>query len=453
MNKGPAPFGKSKRKRVRRPVSPYRQVIEQEARAARRRILIMAGFVLITLFLTLAMINLIVKSTAPEPKLYIVREGSIVSELYTKALVVRNEKLLKAPSSGMFLPSMNDGDKAGKGQQVARVISDDGQELWERLEDTKYKLSTRQLELMAEGSLRSAKNIYESTDDKLLPLINQLRRSEIEHDFITAEQISERMQVLVDDRNNRLMSFDSEDQSLKVLIAEKERAEKALEVYAADLNAPVSGLICYAPDNLAASLDPEQLMAKSAGEIEDLIKKYESEVVGTSRRVDKDETVAFAVEGVYQYLAFVLEGHDASEFPEKRIYTIDFPNEGFSVENCRLQKAEAEGSKLLLLFRSDADLDELIGHRVLNAKILMESDRGLKVPREALTFPDPEDTSKARLMLLKSGYVYDEPVEVKKMDRDYAIITTPIGAQFEIKTGSVIIQNPASVKAGEQLGG
>lgn len=442
-----------KRRTLRRPLSPQEQRQRQERRGAGRRLVIMGVFVLVTLFLTLAMIQMVIRSTAPEPKLYIVREGSIVSEIFANALLVRNEVLLDSPAAGMFMPAANDGDKVRKDQVLGRVISAQGEDLWEDLSEIDYKISTRQLELMATGQLGRAEIVYESTDDKLLPLVNQIRRGDRVFNLAETDLLAERMQVIVDERNKRLMAVDGGDETLSALFAEKNKAEEKLSALATNLISPVSGLVCYGPDSLTARLNGDSLISKTPEEIKNLMKTLLHPEINSAREVKKAEDIAFVVQDVYQYIAFLLPERQAAEFPLDRRYDIVFPNEGIKVEQAGLELAQADKDNLFLVFKTDKELGPLINQRILHAKILLESDRGLKVPKEALLFPDEHNSSLAHVMLVRSGYVYDEAVEVLKMDEDYAIISSPIGAQHELAMGSIIVQNPAAVTAGEQLGG
>ncbi len=453
MSQGRRRGSAEKRRALRRPLPPQVRVKKQERRSTRRRLIIMALFVLLTLFLTLAMIRLVIRSTAPEPKLYIVREGTIVSELYERALLVRDEVLLDAPAGGTFLPAANDGDKVRKNQVLGRVISPQGEALYQELEEIKYKISTRQLELMAAGELGHAEMIYESTDDKLLPLVNQIRRSARLENLNDTAVLAERMQVIVDERNERLMDYAGDDEVLNALLAEKQNAETRLAGYAVDVKSPLSGLVSYAPDSLTALLNADLLMSKTPKEMESIMKKSADAPVRAVRQVNQAEDIAFIVRDVSQYIAFLLPDMRPGDFPDDRSYEIEFPEEGVRIENARVVFSEADNENLFLLFKSDTELAPLINRRFLNAKILLESERGLKVPKEALRFPDEHNSSSALVMLVRSGYVYEEQVEVLKSDEDYAIIASPIGAHNEVTTGSIIVQNPAAVSAGEQLGG
>lgn len=443
-----------RRRKLKRPQSPYQQLRQKEARGARRRLVVMGAFVLAALFLTLAMIRVIVKSTAPDPKLYIVQEGTIVSQIYGSGIVARDEVLLDSPAAGFFLPLANDGDKVRRHQVLGRIVSSEGESVWDDLEKIKARLSTRRLELMAQGQSGRAESIYESTDDKLLPLVNQLRRQQIESDLAQADQLTARMQVIVEDRNNRLLDVKSGDETLDTLLNEKAAAEDRLKKFSTELEAPVSGLVSYSPDSQTAVLNGQALLAKTPEEVNQLISSMKEETITASRKVKKKEDIAFLVRGVYQYLGFTLQGQKTSDFPLDRPYDVELPDDGILIKGLTLESAKASSNDLLLLvFKTDQEIESLINRRVVKGKILLESDKGLKVPREALIFPDKNNLSVANVMVVQSGYVYQEQVEVHKLDQDYALVASPVGTKNELVVGSIIVRNPASVKAGEQVGG
>lgn len=447
------PAAGRRRKKLKRPLPPAKQLEQQERRSTGRRLLVMGVFVLVTLFLTLAMIRMIIKSTAPEPKLYIVQEGSIVSEIYDKALLVRNEVVLDSPAAGVLLPNVNDGDKVRKDQVLGRIISSGGEDLWDKLEEIKYRISTRQLELMADGELGRAESLYLSADDKLLPLVNQIRRGGNAYSLPEKQLLAERMQIIVNERNERLMDYTGNDEKLLQLFAEKEEAEEELADYAVDLKSPLSGLVSFAPDSLSGEIDAEKIMEMSPAEVKSLMENASDAEADASRKVSASEDVAFLLRDIYQYIVFILPDRQVSEFPLNNLYDIEFPDEGIMAEDAELEYADADKDQLLLVFKTDKELAPLINRRYLNAKINLESERGLKVPKEALIFPEEHNSSFAKLMIVRSGYVYAEQVEVLKMDEKYAIVASPIGAQNELSVGSIVVQNPASAADGEQLGG
>ena len=453
MRKAESETPQRRKRKVKRPVSPQQRLEQQEKRSARKRLLTMSSFVLVTLILTLAMIQMIIRSTAPNPKLFIVQRGTIFNEIYGDALIVRDERILSAPAAGMFQAAANDGEKVRKDAVLGRVLAPAGEDIWDELATINLELSTKQLELIAEGGMAAAETEFTSTDAKLLPLVNQLRMLDAKTDLISGERLADRIQVMIDARNARLLDIDFDDAALEALFERKAKAEEKLASAAKDLKSPESGIISYNPDALAGTLNGENILTKSAAALEQMTGQQNFQHFSPSREVRKGEHIAFLVRDIYQHFVFVLPGQKAVDFPLDRRYALDLADEGISIDNCELIQAKEEDGKLIVILRTESELEPLITQRVVRGRILLESDRGLKIPREALVFDGSGNYAKGTVMLLRSGYIYEESVEVQRMDENYAIISSPIGATYELREGSIIVQNPNAVKAGEQIGG
>ncbi len=439
--------------RARKQLSLQQQVQKKEKAKGRKRLVVMSTFVLLTLVLTLAMISLIMAGTAPSPELFIVQQGTIISEVYSEGIIAREETVLNAPASGMFEPSSNNGEKVRKNATIGSVIKNSGLDYWNELEDIKREISTRQLELLANGSLGQNEADFSYTDQKLLPLINQLRRLDPSSDLYLAEQLSTHMQVLVDERNSKLLADGTDDPEIARLLESKETVEARLSQHATELTAPESGIIAFNPDSLAGRFNEDYVLTASAAELLKLQEQKSSQHIPLAREVRQSESIIMLVKDINQNLVFVLPGQKAENFPLNRTYTLELADEGTSIADCTLVQAREDDGNLILVFRTNSEVENLITKRFIRAKIQLESDRGLKVPLEALTFPNPLNQSVAKVMVIRSGYVHEETVEVRRTDKNYAIVSSPIGAEVELAVGTVIVQNPAAVKEGEQLGG
>ncbi len=436
-----------------RPTSPQQQVRKKELSRSRKRLVTMSVFVIITLALTLVMIRMIMTGTAPAPQLFIIQQGTIVSEVYSEGIIARTENILHAPSGGMFEPAANNGDKVRKNALIGNVIKPSGMDYWNELEQVNLAISTRQLELMAEGQSTQTETDYLYTDQKLLPLVNQMRRLDQRSELYLAEQLATHLQVLMDERNSKLLSGNSDDSEIQTLLAKKDEVEANLSNHSTELLAPESGIIAFNPDSLAGTFDEAYALSASAADLRKLIEQKSSQPIPLAREVKQNESIIMLVKDIYQDFVFVMPGQKVENFPLDRTYTLILSDEGLEIPGCTLVSAKDDDGNLIAIFRTDSEVESLIAQRFIRAKIELESDRGLKVPLESLSFPDKNNPSVASVMVIRSGYVHEETVEVRKTDANYAIISSPIGAETALDVGTVIVQNRDSVKEGDSIGG
>jgi putative membrane fusion protein len=77
------------------------------------------------LILILIIISISYSLVNNNPKLAIVKYGHVVDSLNTKALLIRDENVIKAPITGTFFPLINEGDRLSYGQPVVKLKNED----------------------------------------------------------------------------------------------------------------------------------------------------------------------------------------------------------------------------------------------------------------------------------------------------------------------------------------
>ncbi len=434
----------------RRPVSPYIQMLRQEKKQDRRQLTILALFVLVTLILTLVMIKLIIEGTAPDPKLYVVQQGSIKNTYNADALIVRDELPLKSPAGGFLVKNISDGNRVGKGGHIGDVISPRAGDLLENLQEAEKNLSKRQLDLLYEGKFDQGKGAFIQTDQRLVPLVRQVRQIG-GSDLQETDRLGLKMEVLVRSRNQDLLSFGNRDEALKELSDKLDAAKEALAPYETAINAPVSGIISYQVSGQNKAVKAEDFLKLDPKKVEEQIKEFKPAGKEPGQEVKEGQEFAFLVQAINQDIHIILDGVSPSRFELDEVYEIVFPDQGISLDDARLIQVKKQDDLLWLSFRSKSQLESLITYRKLPAEIILESDRGLKIPVQALTGRGKDRDKRANVMVLRSGYVYEEPVDILREDGEYAIVSSPLGVEKELEAGSIIILNPDAVKAGTQL--
>lgn len=437
--------------KIRRPASPYVKQKKIESKTRRRRLLLMVLFVLLTLGLTLAMIRLVLRSTSPRPELYIVREGTITNQIHSPMLIIRDEQSLRTPATGILTPTYADGDKVPKNGIVAEITTNEGRDAWEALHEIEFRLSSRQLDLLYEDDFSEADSSFQFTDQRLKPLARQLQQME-GNSIYEAQRLAQQMDILIRERNKNLLSIRSDDEALARILDELQLAQERLAPYQTEVRSAESGIISYHVDNLSARYQVEDFHSMSAKELENLMSTVETQNQDMVQMVRSGQEYGILLNAMYQYFAYSIEGYQALDFPLNRNYAIELSDLGLLLDNLDLVRAEDSDGKVVLLFRTSSQLERLISSRLLNSVILMQSDRGLRVPNEALRFNDDTKPRRAQIKIVRSGYVYEEDVDVLRQDDEYAIVVSPVGAEIEVGVGSVIIINPDAVEEGEQLG-
>ncbi len=410
----------------------------------------LAAIVLATMVVLIFLVYHLYNYIAVKPEQSFISSGSIEHTIGAKAMVVRNEEVMKSTCQGDLVTKSAEGARISTGQQLAMVVPSDLQSVVTNLRNTESQISDVQLELIQQGMASGADNIYSKIDELLVPIIDSLRQDSMNSNVSNVTSYQSSIEVLISQREELLLQVDFDDERLNDLRRDERNYENQLARAATIIYAQSPGIVSFKIDGNEEQLTFDYMLNGDAADVG----KYIDSAVGvipSDNYVNKDEGVARIAKNDEQYLAVVLENNISNNqgFEVDTLHNINIPSEGVSIDNCKVVRETAVGDGLLIVFSTTKHVEDLVDLRSVDIEIVITEARGMKVPLSSLVNPDYE-RGIASLYVNKSGFVEAVDVLVVDNDREFAIIT-PVGDSGIPNLNTVIITNPSSTEAGNKI--
>ena len=470
----------------------------REEKKAKQRVIVMAIFVLLIIFLTFIMVSTIMEDSRPKPQLYILTNDSLEIEIDTQALLLRNEKTVDAPAGGILQAYISSGERTGINAPVARVLDSSAAEEYKTLKSINQQIAHRQLELLRSGDFDDVdfiQEIYERYDAQFKDYLYNLQKIALEEIYIdNLPKIDAELELLLEKRSEQFQAYDFQDAELENLLTERKNLETILANKQTYIYSPYSGVVSYLVDDFSMELDLSKLEDIDSSKI-----FFDDEQAVDDLNLDKKLNIGqdalTIIDGYEQYVLTAVHRDDAINFDKDELYGLEVPRENIKIKNVRLKDIRDDAANpdlQILTFKADTRVENLAHLRRIPIRIHLDSTRGLKVPVSALfKFKSINDNKekgseslnevligdkseskdkseslessksdnsledkaieRASIMLINKGYVYAQEVDILYKDENYAVISSPIGAKYNLDDGTVIVQNPHTVSSGEKL--
>lgn len=375
-----------------------------------------------------------------------------------EGLVVRDALLLPA-QNGILEITRAEGEKVGKGQQVALVYRDSqAQANQAQIEELELDIQLLEESINQSGDVESAARLDEDILQAVVDLrasyalgdYNQLRTQAIAvksgvlkrgytyGDGLTSAGLSAQLQAL--------------REQLDVLTRQSARATTRV-------TAPVSGVFSSLVDSYESSLNPESLRQLTPASLQELISISAGEDGGSMGKLITSDTWYFAAN---------LPKESANRLREGSAATLRFSGElNRDLEMNVDQIGPTEGDLTLVIFSSNRylTLTTLLRHQTV--ELIFESWSGLRIPKEALRLEDittadssadgsgasPAAATRTVVYALVNGRVESRQIAVVHEDADYYVVR-PIGTGYKVlRDGDTVITQGTGLQNGLRLEG
>lgn len=366
-----------------------------------------------------------------------------------EGLVVREALLLPA-QSGILEITRAEGEKVGKGQQVALVYQNSqAQASQAQIEELEMDIELLEEAIAQAGSLESAARL----DEDILQAVVNLRSSYAQGDYtqIRTQVMEVKSSVLKrgytygegltsTDLSARLRQLEEE---LAVLTRQSARATTRV-------SAPVPGVFSSLVDGYESRLTPKSVYELTPSSLQELIDNPAGEDSGAMGKLITSDTWYFAAN---------LPKTAADRLEEGGTATLRFTGELNRDVNMNVDRiGPTEGERTLVVFSSNRylTLTTLLRHQTV--ELIFESWSGLRIPKEALHLIQtaPEDSSSSAAAPVNKLVVYalvngrSEQREVEIVhEGDQYYVVRPVGSGRKVlRDGDSVITAATGLQDG-----
>lgn len=427
------------------------KLIAVERRRARSRSITMSVFALFIVFLTVLAVLAIMQKSAPKPQFMFIQKGTIEHTVASTGLIIRDESTINAPANGTVKPLIQEGSRVSYGQSVAVIIEKSSEDSLTALKNCDQQIANLQIELIILGKGPGARVIFDETDKEIAELVNLARKDSMQGLLSNIDSYKSSINVLIDRRDTRLLSIDFKDSRLNELKAQKKELEKKIGLVAGTMTAKSPGIISYQIDGLESALTPKIADTITMEEYNNFIDNYKT-ILTTDSIVEKNDPILRITSGIYQYIALKLPASSSKNFAVNTFHVIKVPLHGTSIPNCKVIRVVQTKSDLLVIFKTDRQLDRFSDKRVIQTDISVNTSVGMRIPFNSIMNFSAKHM-KGEVLLVSGGFTKKANVLIVDYDREYAIIKAVPGEKFGPEISGYLVKNPDSIKEGENIGG
>ena len=366
-----------------------------------------------------------------------------------EGLVVREALVLPAPS-GILEITRAEGEKVGKGQQIALVYRDSqAQASQAQIEEMEMDIELLEEAIGQSGDLESAARL----DEDILQAVVDLRSSYALGDYTQLrEQVMNVKSGVLKRGYTYGEGLTSADLSARLRQLQEELAVLTRQSAQAttQVTAPKPGVFSNLVDGYESVLTPATVLQLTPSSLQNLIDNPVGEDASSMGKLITSDTWYFAAN---------LPNEAADRLTEGESATLRFSGElnrdvAMTVE----QMGPTEGEHTLVVFSSNRYLTSTTILRSQTAELIFESWSGLRIPKEALrlveeTLVDEETgqttySRKLGVYALVNGRAEFHQLTIVTEGSDYYVVRSLGTGQHMLRAGDTIITEATGLQDG-----
>ncbi len=430
---------------------------KRKIKRRRRRLFSLLGFVLLLIYIP-AIWKWVFSANH---EISVIRTATLEMKTPIEGLLIRKELLLQSPGTGVLFPAVQNGERVGKGNEIASYIQSSMREVVESYRQSEIDILKR---VVAEFDSSSGTNreIWESTIESQITMLTEISNT---GDLSDAQEIRLSLDRILESRARSMLEGNSAQDSLKNEKKELERLRSNVAKSVINVYSPESGVVFYKCDGFEEKYSYENRYNITVEDIsKTLLESSSLEKTLTPAEINVIENEAFGK------LISNDEACITFSVPEKQAKEITVSFEKAKMNNKELSlEIEIEGIKeripvtlekireanqgvQLITAKMTKMIEKTMDYRGIKGNLVISSVTGMKVPIRSLfnlnTIDDTADIAivqmdKAKFVRVKIIARQDSNAIIENID------TTD--TENSINIFDVFLVNPKNVVEGQVI--
>ena len=350
-----------------------------EGRAIRNGIL-GAVAVASALFVLVFVVHHLYDYIAEKPNFSFVTTGSVEHTIGARALIVRDEDIIKCENAGELVTQITEGSRVAKDQELAIVVPEEMKSVVQDLRNVQSQISDVQQEIILAGGVVEADVIYRNYNKNLSSILDLVRYDAMSGNLSNMSSYVSSVNVILDEREDEMSKIDFDDARISVLRNDEAVYEAQVEKYASVINAHRPGIVSFRLDGKEEELNYGNFLGMPMSDVKGLINNSVG-AISSDLSVEADTPVVRIAQNESQYLSVYLSSNDAaaSDFAVGTLHDINIRAEGISIDNCRVVRCESDSSGMLITFETSRSVESLLDLRSVDIEIVITETGGMRV--------------------------------------------------------------------------
>jgi len=293
-----------------------------------------------------------------------------VKEVVT-GYITRNEQIVSADIAGELYPVVQEGERVSKAQSVAVVKNENSDQIEEKIKELKDKLS-----VLSTPSIFN--NDIKLLDGEVDTMLSKLMLGNYNENFSMLMSVRNRIEDKLSKKAIIIGSSGAKGTIENSYYEELKKYESQLTSTQAELTAPIAGTVAYKLDGY------EEVFAYNAiGDYD--IERLEEMKVPSGELVGTTKPNSFKiVDNIEGYITVISSSKEAKEAKVDKRVQLRFPEISSEVITGKIEYLTIEDDKVIMTFRINRMIEELLNYRKLKVELIWDSEEGMIVPATSI---------------------------------------------------------------------
>lgn len=374
-----------------------------EALKTNRKALIISAVILFIAIFCIYKVVMFIKNPTDT---FTVGQGEIYQTEKATGYIIREETIVKGSNYKNGIEQIKtEGERVAKGEAIFRYYSSGEESLISKIKDLDAKIDeaiSKENNLLP-GDVRTLEKQIESQvislrNETSIQTITKVKK-EISNNIVKKAKIAGKLSPA--------------GSYLNKLISERSNYENKLNEGSEKLNAPISGTVSYKVDGYEDVLTPKDFSKITSKLLSNLNLK-------TGQIVADSKESAKIINNFECYIACILESKQAQETEVGKKIKLRLSNN--KEVTSKIEYISKEDDKVVIIFKIDEQVQEMISYRKVSFDIIWWSDSGKKVPNTALGKEQKGENEVSYIVRTRNGYQDKILVKVLRQNDKYAIV-------------------------------
>ena len=332
-------------------------------------------------------------------------EGTLYSEETDIGYVIRDEVVIQGENYKNGMEKIkSEGEKVAVNEAVYRYYTKNEENLKQKISELDSKI---QESMANENGLFTSdiKSLETQIEEKMVG-INELT------DTTKLEEKKKEINELITKKANIAGELSPQGSYLKQLIQERKKYENELNSGAEYVKSAKSGVVSYKVDGLEDVLKPtSECFSQLSKDYLDKLDVKTGKIIPTSDECGK------IIDNTYCYIATITNSEQAKNAKVGDTIKARLSSNDEVPAEITYTWNEDNGDMVIVL-KIEKGVEELVNYRKISFDLIWWSEKGLKVPNQAIIKQD----DKAYVVRNRAGYLSKILVKVKKEGEKYSIV-------------------------------
>ena len=360
----------------------------------------------IILFIAIFCIYKVVMFIKNPTDTFTVEQGKIYQTEKTVGYIIREETVVKGSNYKNGIEQIKtEGERVAKAEAIFRYYSSGEESLISKIKDLDAKIdeAISKENTLLPGDIKALEKQIESQimslrEETSIQTITKVKK-EISNNIVKKAKIAGKLSPA--------------GSYLNKLINERSTYENKLNEGSEKLNAPISGTVSYKVDGYEEVLNPKDFSKITLKFLNNLNLK-------TGQIVADSKESAKIINNFECYIACVLDSKQAQEAEVGKKVKLKLSNN--KEVTSKIEYISKEDDKVIIVFKIDEQVQEMISYRKISFEIIWWSDSGKKIPNIAIGKEQKGENEVSYIVRTRNGYQDKIWIKILRQNDKYAIV-------------------------------